>query len=63
MAVEKMIDLAEIVAQLGLSRSTIFRMVKSGRFPAPLRVGARAVRWREADVAAWQQSKSRDCSA
>jgi prophage regulatory protein len=34
----------------GLKRSTIYSMMKLGRFPMPLRVGVRAVRWRESDI-------------
>lgn len=37
----------------GLSRSTIYSYVKKGAFPAPVRLGARAVGWLESDVEAW----------
>ncbi|MBI1888011.1 MAG: AlpA family phage regulatory protein [Nitrosomonadales bacterium] len=40
----------------GLSRATIYRMIKSGKFPRPLSTGAGAVRWRQSDVIAWQRS-------
>lgn len=36
-----------------LSRSTIYAAVKAGTFPAPVRIGARAVAWRLADVEQW----------
>ena len=41
----------------GLSRSTIYRMVASGVFPAPVRVGLRAVAWRWADLERWSESR------
>lgn len=42
----------------GLSRATIYRLIKAGKFPRPLSIGPGAVRWRQSDVIAWQQSLS-----
>lgn len=38
---------------LGLSRSTIYRMMNNGDFPRPVVLGRRAVGWRAADVETW----------
>lgn len=47
----------KIVEKLsGLSRATIYRLIKSGKFPRPLSIGTGSVRWRQSDVIAWQQS-------
>ena len=40
---------ADILALTGLSRSTIYRLVKDGQFPAPIKIG-KSIRWRTADV-------------
>jgi prophage regulatory protein len=40
----------------GLSRATIYRLIKSGKFPRPLSIGTGSVRWRQSDVVAWQLS-------
>ena len=40
----------------GLSRSTIYRMLKTGQFPQPVRVGRKAVRWKLSDIIAWMDS-------
>lgn len=45
----------------GLSRATIYRLIKSGKFPRPLSIGTGAVRWRQSDVIAWQQSLVATC--
>ena len=37
----------------GLSRSSIYDMMSKGDFPIPVRIGQRAVAWRESDLAAW----------
>ena len=38
-----------------LSRSTIYAQMKQGTFPAPIRIGGRAVRWRKSDINLWLQ--------
>jgi len=40
----------------GLSRATIYRLIKTGKFPRPLSIGTGSVRWRQSEVIAWQQS-------
>ncbi|MBC3942000.1 AlpA family phage regulatory protein [Sphingomonas albertensis] len=37
----------------GLKRTTIYSMMKQRRFPTPVRVGIRAVRWRESDISSF----------
>ncbi len=46
----------DVVTMVGLSRVTIWRRVKDGDFPQPLRLGgpkSRAVGWRRSDVERW----------
>ena len=38
----RIIRLPEVIHQTGLSRATIYRMIKSGRFPLAFRLGKRA---------------------
>ncbi|WP_075882056.1 helix-turn-helix transcriptional regulator [Vreelandella massiliensis] len=47
----------EIVERLGIGQSTLFRWVREGRFPKPLRVGYRFSRWRIADVKRWEEEQ------
>lgn len=42
----------------GLSRATIYRLIKIGKFPRPFSIGTGAVRWKQSDITAWQQSLS-----
>jgi len=46
----------EVEKLSGLSRATIYRLLKIGKFPRPLSIGTGSVRWRQSDVIAWQQS-------
>jgi prophage regulatory protein len=41
----------------GLGRSTIYRWIAEGSFPAPVRLGRRAVAWRWSDLDRWTQSR------
>jgi len=42
---------------VGLSRSTLYAMMAEGSFPKPVKLGKRAVGWREADVLDWLESR------
>jgi prophage regulatory protein len=47
----------QVEARTGLRRSTIYAKVATGEFPAPVRIGIRAVGWIEADVIRWLESR------
>jgi prophage regulatory protein len=47
----------QVEARTGLRRSTIYAKVATGEFPAPIRIGIRAVGWIEADVTAWLEAR------
>ena len=49
----------EVEALVGLSRSTIYELMRDGEFPLPLQVGKRAVRWHEREIAAWLAERPR----
>ena len=48
-----LIDRRRVEEMTGLSRSTIYNMLAKGTFPKPLRVGIRAVRWRQSAITSW----------
>ena len=43
----------------GLSRSSIYAYISEGRFPKPVKLGKRAVGWREDEVLDWIASRER----
>lgn len=49
----KLLRTKRIVEITGLSRMTIYRMERDGRFPARRQLGANSVAWLEEDVAEW----------
>ncbi len=48
--------LPTVETQTGLSKSEIYRRIKLGTFPKPLKLGARAVAWPAAVVESWVKS-------
>lgn len=47
----------EVERRCGIRRSTVYRLMQEEDFPAPVRIGPRAVRWRESDIDAWIRSR------
>lgn len=48
-----LLDIKEVAKRTSLSRTTIWRRLKNGDFPDPLRLSEQCVRWREDDINAW----------
>jgi len=42
-----------VLARVPFSDTTLWRHVKDGTFPAPIKISKNAVAWREADIEAW----------
>ena len=53
--------LSSVKARTGLSRSTVYRRVKDGHFPAPIPLGGRSIGWLDSDIDNWidQQTRAR----
>ena len=49
---DKLLSRKEVCKFVGVSQQTIWRWVKDGRFPKPLKTVRRVV-WKEADLQAW----------
>jgi len=47
----------EVERRVALSRSGIYARMAKGSFPLPVRIGDRAVAWRESDIATWIDSR------
>ena len=45
--------LPAVKQKTGQSRSTIYDKIKQKKFPAPVKIGERAVGWVEAEVEGW----------
>lgn len=47
----------EVAQALGVSERTVWRWVKQGRFPKPLRISEGVTRWRNTDFEKWDLSQ------
>lgn len=53
---DRILRLDAVLDRTGLSRSTLYRKVEQGTFPAQIRIAARCVGWRESAIADWQRN-------
>ena len=52
----EVLRMAALVKLIGISRSTIYRLMASRQFPTPVKLSYRAVGWRRSDVDRWKES-------
>ena len=53
---DRLLRIGEVLEITGLSKSVLYEMVNRGDFPRPLRIGLRAVAWRQEDIQHWLDS-------
>lgn len=46
-----------VVTVSGLGRSTVWSFIKAGKFPAPVKIGERAIAWPSTAVLAWVRER------
>jgi prophage regulatory protein len=56
---QRLIRLAEVVAMLGIGRTSVYNYIAAGSFPAPVKVGEKSVRWKLTEVLAWRSRRSK----
>lgn len=49
----QLLRLPAVMAAVGLSKSAVYAKIRSGAFPAPVKLGVRAVAWHREDVELW----------
>jgi prophage regulatory protein len=49
--------LAQVLKETGLSKSTVYDLVKKGEFPGAIRLADKAVGWIDTEVKAWQEER------
>ena len=56
---DRLLTRAEVQERCGITRTTVYRLMRSGLFPEPLKIGPRAVRWPESEIEAWIANRPR----
>ena len=49
--------MSSVIRVTGLGRSTIYRLMAEQKFPCPVRLGPRAVAWRQSEIDRWSESR------
>ena len=62
MSFSKFLRMAAVCDALGVSRATLYRMVRDGHFPRPVMVTANVRAWPADMVAAWMHEKVKQSS-
>ena len=50
---DRIIRSRTVLARTGLSRSTMYRKIAEGTFPAQIRISVNGAGWRESDIDRW----------
>ena len=50
---DSILRINEVMAMVGLRRTTIWSRVREGTFPAPVQLGGYRIGWRQSDVRRW----------
>ena len=50
------VRMPSVLRMTGLGRSTIYRLIAEKKFPRPVRIGDRAVAWRQTDLDSWSKA-------
>ncbi|MBF0185349.1 MAG: AlpA family transcriptional regulator [Magnetococcales bacterium] len=54
---KRVLRIDDVVAKSGIPRSSLYRMIKSGKFPVQVKLSERSVGWIESDVDEWIRSR------
>jgi prophage regulatory protein len=57
---QRIIRKPELLATLGLSDATIWRLEKAGRFPKRVKLGGNSVGWFDHEIDGWLDRKAAD---
>ncbi len=53
----KLLTQKQVSILVGLSRTTLWRLERAGRFPCRRQVSTKAVRWNQAEIFDWIESR------
>ncbi|ESX49093.1 AlpA family phage regulatory protein [Mesorhizobium sp. C416B] len=56
---DRIVRLKTVLARTGLSRSTIYRKIADGTFPAQLRISTNGAGWHESEINRWVEDPIR----
>lgn len=54
---DPLLRLDDVMDEIGLKKTSIYRLIGEGEFPRPIRIGKRAVAWRTSDLEKWKSQR------
>jgi predicted DNA-binding transcriptional regulator AlpA len=54
---KQVMNLNDVLALLGISKSTLYRLIDAGSFPKPFKLGVRLNAWRVETIETWLMAK------
>jgi len=61
--VQSILRRPEVQRATGLPRSSLYALIATGQFPAPIKLGRKSCGWLEAEVIAWQKARTAERDA
>lgn len=55
-------SIKEVSERYGVAPKSIWRWIREGRFPKPLKLSPKTARWREVDLKAYEESLEKNSS-
>ena len=55
----RIMRLPEVLYRVGIGKSTLYKLIAAGEFPAPVKLTANSVGWLSSDVDAWIAGRQR----
>jgi prophage regulatory protein len=59
---DRLLAMPEVTNLVGLKKSSLYKLMQAGEFPAGIQLAPRTVRWSEAAVLSWVQDRIRSAS-
>ena len=56
-AQNRILPAAAVSKRLGISRTTLWRLIKAGDFPQAIKLSPNRVGWRESQITAWIETR------
>lgn len=54
---DKILRWPEVQSATGLSRSTVWRLIRAGKFPSSVKITDHATGWKQSEIEAWLASR------
>jgi len=57
MKINKLLTLREVISIVGIKKSTLYKLIKEGKFPSQIKIGHLS-RWKLSDIQDWLDNQS-----